>query len=90
MRPPVLPSGNASRPRGGSGVAGRGFNEAAGFTQRKRDRADQQPDGPRGASMRPPVLPSGNVKRVGCAGNAAIYASMRPPVLPSGNVTSEA
>ena len=35
MRPPVLPSGNALEVGGLLAGAGAGFNEAAGFTQRK-------------------------------------------------------
>ena len=60
------------------------FNEAAGFTQRKRAR-----DAPAGAgwyaSMRPPVLPSGNPHPTAVGGTEIANASMRPPVLPSGN-----
>ena len=62
MRPPVLPSGNARVGVAQADTGCRlGFNEAAGFTQRKprrvlRLRARRR----HAASMRPPVLPSGN------------------------------
>ena len=84
MRPPVLPSGNSlgSSPRPpGHG----GFNEAAGFTQRKQRDKDQQQGRHGEASMRPPVLPSGNVELVEQL-RTKLNASMRPPVLPSGNL----
>ena len=37
-----------------------GFNEAAGFTQRKPGKVPKEVDHRDMASMRPPVLPSGN------------------------------
>ena len=83
MRPPVLPSGNAPR-HCAVRPARPGFNEAAGFTQRKRRGGDGARSGRAAASMRPPVLPSGNYE-VLLAESLADGASMRPPVLPSGN-----
>ena len=38
MRPPVLPSGNPNTASGESATTSGGFNEAAGFTQRKPNR----------------------------------------------------
>ena len=61
-----------------------GFNEAAGFTQRKRVWKKGKRYDVSDASMRPPVLPSGNsADVVQCL--VVVDASMRPPVLPSGN-----
>ena len=60
MRPPVLPSGNPPRRRAPQGHPAPGFNEAAGFTQRKPEQGRPAPAERRDASMRPPVLPSGN------------------------------
>ena len=59
MRPPVLPSGNLSSVYL-IVIDSTCFNEAAGFTQRKRHWRDDGQGGHRKASMRPPVLPSGN------------------------------
>ena len=61
MRPPDLPGGNprtcCRRPR----LALGGFNEAAGFTRRKRGAGWVGDQVPYRASMRPPDLPGGNV-----------------------------
>ena len=85
MRPPVLPSGNKTP----CSIAYRfpllGFNEAAGFTQRKHVLAPQELGAHVLASMRPPVLPSGNEKKIQSLLHRPRNASMRPPVLPSGN-----
>ena len=59
MRPPDLPGGNTP----GCSAATRsssGFNEAAGFTRRKREHRTPRPEARRPASMRPPDLPGGN------------------------------
>ena len=70
MRPPVLPSGNVWRKASiGLGAYWR-FNEAAGFTQRKRQSQGGNSGESQKASMRPPVLPSGN---------ATNERSKRPP-----------
>ena len=61
MRPPVLPSGNVNDGDGHLSTFP-GFNEAAGFTQRKLAHARAEPRHGRPASMRPPVLPSGNCR----------------------------
>ena len=83
MRPPVLPSGNRlSAASETPSVAG--FNEAAGFTQRKqRGRCAVSGSGrcfneAAGFTQR---------KHVGVADADGVGgdASMRPPVLPSGN-----
>ena len=84
MRPPVLPSGN---PRVRPPLPGstRGFNEAAGFTQRKRTGLGSAAPRSRrfneaaGFTQRKP--PSTGIDH--CLG--VQRASMRPPVLPSGN-----
>ena len=59
MRPPVLPSGNLGK-QPHSRLIALGFNEAAGFTQRKLGTGLYGSRINR-ASMRPPVLPSGNM-----------------------------
>ena len=85
MRPPVLPSGNAKS----DGERRRrfyGFNEAAGFTQRKLGEGDYGVlpgvDGFNEAAgfTQRKLGPQGIVLHVGDS------ASMRPPVLPSGNM----
>ena len=83
MRPPVLPSGNVNA--GAQPAVVPGFNEAAGFTQRKPVKVN----GPiKGKSQRfneaagftqRKLLPAGR------APHSELHASMRPPVLPSGN-----
>ena len=85
MRPPVYPAETH-----GASVEARanhdpGFNEAAGFTQRKPPALPPVDTGSMDASMRPPVLPSGNAGPGGISIAMAFSASMRPPVLPSGN-----
>ena len=61
MRPPVLPSGNSRHHASISAGKVCCFNEAAGFTQRKRAQpAAKLKLSSTRASMRPPVLPSGN------------------------------
>ena len=65
------------------------FNEAAGFTQRKRSCYLLVEVDALAASMRPPVLPSGNffiiIFFIIIFFIIIFFASMRPPVLPSGN-----
>ena len=61
-----------------------GFNEAAGFTRRKRNGARCDASRLRQASMRPPDLPGGNGHLVGKTCEVVV-ASMRPPDLPGGN-----
>ena len=60
MRPPDLPGGNAASSWQCRWPRWRGFNEAAGFTRRKRRVrvVHQAPE--LHASMRPPDLPGGN------------------------------
>ena len=87
MRPPDLPGGNIRAGHVGIDSARRGFNEAAGFTRRKRGaRWKRSPSEARnrfneaaGFTRRklatedpPPTVPA---------------ASMRPPDLPGGNRT---
>ena len=64
------------------------FNEAAGFTRRKRQRAIRAiVASGRVASMRPPDLPGGNAPCRWRLSRAEVSAaSMRPPDLPGGNV----
>ena len=84
MRPPDLPGGNPRSVKCGGRGSGGGFNEAAGFTRRKRGVAYlRRADPP--ASMRPPDLPGGN-SALGCGLlGGGRPASMRPPDLPGGN-----
>ena len=84
MRPPDLPGGNrpASPP---SILGGASFNEAAGFTRRKRTpqggrtgRRQKRFNEAAGFTRRKPVVRAGR-------DDAAPVASMRPPDLPGGN-----
>ena len=83
MRPPVLPSGNADS-AAACGPAARRFNEAAGFTQRKRRWRNRQ-----ARSQCPGFNEAAGFtqRKRPAAGTPAteLQASMRPPVLPSGN-----
>ena len=66
------------------------FNEAAGFTRRKRHHANQKRTAAAtiaGASMRPPDLPGGNPQRVPHGARLLLQASMRPPDLPGGTAS---
>ena len=65
------------------------FNEAAGFTRRKRAVCCDPISTERQASMRPPDLPGGNAASFSMIGSG-MYASMRPPDLPGGNADSVA
>ena len=62
------------------------FNEAAGFTRRKR-RELECPVAVelQVASMRPPDLPGGNNSKADRGATYSLRASMRPPDLPGGN-----
>ena len=59
MRPPDLPGGNAGIMAPGRAHS---FNEAAGFTRRKRRTCEYDANS---ASMRPPDLPGGNATTLG-------------------------
>ena len=97
MRPPDLPGGNPDGARTRNAWRShRRFNEAAGFTRRKRGswrtfgtwRASAAV-----ASMRPPDLPGGNTRRCRYPYTARARtrpASMRPPDLPGGNTVAAA
>ena len=64
MRPPDLPGGNLAvtgRPASRAVVC---FNEAAGFTRRKRIARAAKARQAICASMRPPDLPGGNSRRL--------------------------
>ena len=60
MRPPDLPGGNGRVRQGHPWARALSFNEAAGFTRRKRVDTAQLADDSVTASMRPPDLPGGN------------------------------
>ena len=97
MRPPVLPSGKHALVEPEQARRARCFNEAAGFTRRKRlnvgrvvpSRIDRFNDAA-GFTRRKPLLTGvrtgGNGEIVASSQIGHVWASMRPPVLPSGNV----
>ena len=60
MRPPDLPGGNTDNAPQPMGQRTTSFNEAAGFTRRKRVTRGRLRAGSALASMRPPDLPGGN------------------------------
>ena len=84
MRPPVLPSGNVASITSARASRTSGFNEAAGFTQRK-------PVAFAGVALvwlrfnEAAGFTQRKRRVTGSVRRALAAASMRPPVLPSGN-----